>query len=88
MDGYEVKDILKEISPVPPSKDADLIVRAYNFALKAHATQKRKSGEPYLATPKPRMVSWVPGATMKSAKALAPAALTSGNLAGSTWMTW
>ena len=47
MDGYEVKDILKEISPVPPSKDADLIVRAYNFALKAHATQKRKSGEPY-----------------------------------------
>ena len=47
MQGFEVKDILAEISPVLPKKDADLIVRAYNFALKAHASQKRKSGEPY-----------------------------------------
>lgn len=47
MEGYDIKDILKELSPVPPKKDADLIVKAYDFALKAHATQKRKSGEPY-----------------------------------------
>lgn len=47
MEGYDVKDILKELSPIPPKKDADLIVKAYDFALKAHAEQKRKSGEPY-----------------------------------------
>lgn len=47
MDGCDIKDILKELDPTPPKKDADLIVRAYDFALKAHAEQKRKSGEPY-----------------------------------------
>jgi guanosine-3',5'-bis(diphosphate) 3'-pyrophosphohydrolase len=47
MESHEVNDILAEIRPVPPKKDADLIVRAYDFALKAHSTQKRNSGEPY-----------------------------------------
>ncbi|MEO7110728.1 MAG: bifunctional (p)ppGpp synthetase/guanosine-3',5'-bis(diphosphate) 3'-pyrophosphohydrolase, partial [Polyangiaceae bacterium] len=34
-----------------PSADADLIERAYGFAMKAHEGQKRKSGEPYFTHP-------------------------------------
>ena len=33
--------------PSPPKKDVELIMRAYDFALKAHQGQSRKSGEPY-----------------------------------------
>ena len=47
MEGFEVKDILAEIAPTPPKKDVELIIRAYNFALKAHQDQKRNSGDPY-----------------------------------------
>ena len=47
MDGFEVKEILKELPPTPPKKDVDLIMRAYNFALKAHQGQVRMSGVPY-----------------------------------------
>lgn len=42
-DAQEIIDIL----PSPPKKDAELIARAYDFALKAHQGQLRKSGEPY-----------------------------------------
>lgn len=41
-----VEDIISKL-PSPPKKDVDLIIKAYNFALKAHQGQVRKSGEPY-----------------------------------------
>ena len=47
MEGFEVKEILEELPPEPPKKDVDLIVRAYDFALKAHQGQTRMSGVPY-----------------------------------------
>src|SRR5581483_5541253 len=47
-----------------------------------------KRGSPYRSTPKVRMIAWVSGATMKSAKARPPAALTRGWRAGLTSMTW
>ncbi len=47
MDGFQVTDILKEIQPTPPKKDVDLIMHAYDFALKAHQGQGRLSGAPY-----------------------------------------
>ena len=42
----DVQDIIEKL-PSPPKKDIDLILKAYDFALKAHEDQKRKSGEPY-----------------------------------------
>ena len=42
----DVNEILNTL-PKPPKADVDLIIRAYNFAPKAHESQKRKSGEPY-----------------------------------------
>lgn len=47
MEGYEVTEIIKELPATPPQKDVELIMRAYDFALKAHQGQKRMSGEPY-----------------------------------------
>lgn len=47
MEGYEVAEILKELPVHHKPDDADLVVRAYDFALKAHQGQKRMSGEPY-----------------------------------------
>ncbi len=47
MEKTRVEDILNEITPKLPAQDADLVVRAYDFALKAHEGQLRKSGEPY-----------------------------------------
>lgn len=35
----------------PSNEDKDLIVRAFNFAQKAHGEQKRASGEPYIIHP-------------------------------------
>ena len=46
-----------------------------------------KSGWPYLSTPKVLITAWVSGASMKSAKALPPAAFTRGPLAGFTSIT-
>ena len=48
----------------------------------------KKSGEPNFSTPKPPIVFCVASATMKSAKAFAPAALTFGHFAWLTSMTW
>jgi GTP pyrophosphokinase len=42
----DVNEILSTL-PKHPKTDADLIVRAYNFAQKAHEGQERKNGEPY-----------------------------------------
>ncbi len=47
MEGFDVKDIFNELPTALPHKDSDLIVRAYDFALKAHQGQLRRSGEPY-----------------------------------------
>ncbi|MBP7805085.1 MAG: bifunctional (p)ppGpp synthetase/guanosine-3',5'-bis(diphosphate) 3'-pyrophosphohydrolase [Candidatus Pacebacteria bacterium] len=47
MEGYEVAEILKALPTHHKPNDADLIIRAYDFALKAHQGQKRMSGEPY-----------------------------------------
>lgn len=41
-----ISDIIDTL-PSPPKKDVELILRAYDFALKAHQGQERKSGEPY-----------------------------------------
>ena len=41
-----INEILEKL-PSPPKKDVDLIVKAYEFAMKAHEGQERKSGEPY-----------------------------------------
>lgn len=43
---------LEYIQNQMPDADLDLIERAYNFSEKAHAGQKRKSGEPYFEHPK------------------------------------
>ena len=42
-----VKEILDLIDGGINKKDEELIVKAYNFAEKAHKEQKRKSGDPY-----------------------------------------
>ncbi len=47
MEGFQVADILNELPPTPPKKDVDLIMHAYDFALKAHQGQTRMSGVPY-----------------------------------------
>ena len=47
MEKIDINDIFKVLNPTPPEKDIELITRAYDFALKAHAGQKRFSGEPY-----------------------------------------
>lgn len=47
MEALTVSDILEELDPKLPKHDTDLITRAYDFALKAHQGQLRKSGEPY-----------------------------------------
>ncbi|HOX10893.1 MAG TPA: HD domain-containing protein, partial [Candidatus Moranbacteria bacterium] len=45
-----LKDILKELK-TPTSERAKLITEAYNFAVKAHAGQKRDSGDDYVQHP-------------------------------------
>ncbi len=47
----------------------------------------KKSGDPYLSTPKVAMILWTSLLTMKSENAFAPSAFTFGHLAGFTWMT-
>ncbi len=46
-----LNDILDSVSKYAPNADLDLIMRAYMYAAKMHAGQKRKSGEPYLIHP-------------------------------------
>jgi len=46
-----LNDILDSVSKYAPDADLDLIMRAYMYAAKMHAGQKRKSGEPYLIHP-------------------------------------
>ena len=44
-------ELVEKIKSYDPDVDEDLIKRAYQFAMKAHGTQKRASGEPYFSHP-------------------------------------
>ena len=47
-----MKATLEKINQIYTSpKDRDMLVKAYNYALEAHANQKRASGEPYFIHP-------------------------------------
>jgi GTP pyrophosphokinase len=47
----KLNDILDKIRGHNPQADLDLVKRAYFFSTKAHGTQVRKSGEPYVTHP-------------------------------------
>ena len=50
--GYiALDDLISRIRKFHPVDDMDVVRRAYQFAEKAHAGQKRKSGEPYFSHP-------------------------------------
>ena len=50
--GYmSLDDLIRRIRKFHPEDDMDVVRRAYAFAEKAHANQKRKSGEPYFSHP-------------------------------------
>ena len=50
--GYmSLDDLIRRIRKFHPEDDMDVVRRAYEFAEKAHANQKRKSGEPYFSHP-------------------------------------
>lgn len=44
-------ELLKKMDEYHPSRDFSIITQVYEFALKAHGTQLRKSGEPYMIHP-------------------------------------
>ncbi len=48
---HPASKLIAEIKAYDPSVDGALIQKAYDFAAKAHATQKRASGEPYITHP-------------------------------------
>ncbi|MDR1690016.1 MAG: HD domain-containing protein, partial [Clostridiales bacterium] len=43
--------LLKRMDTYHPSKDFSIITRVYDFAVKAHGSQLRKSGDPYMIHP-------------------------------------
>ena len=50
--GYmSLDDLIRRIRKFHPEDDMDVVRKAYEFAEKAHANQKRKSGEPYFSHP-------------------------------------
>ena len=50
--GYmSLDDLIRRIRKFHPEDDMGVVRRAYEFAEKAHANQKRKSGEPYFSHP-------------------------------------
>jgi guanosine-3',5'-bis(diphosphate) 3'-pyrophosphohydrolase len=46
-----IDEITQRVSGYWPGVDRDLLVRAYDFADRAHSGQRRKSGEPYIVHP-------------------------------------
>ena len=44
-------DLIRRVKKYHPSDDISLIEKAYQLARKAHETQVRKSGEPYIIHP-------------------------------------
>ena len=45
------EDLVKKVSAIYPPEDVELVKKAYEYAEKAHADQKRLSGEPYICHP-------------------------------------
>ncbi len=48
---YTIKDILDKVKKNKKWPDTKIIQKAYNYALKQHGKQERKSGEPYIIHP-------------------------------------
>jgi len=46
-----IQQIIEQLKKNDPQVDTDLVKFAYEFAIKAHEGQKRKSGEPYIQHP-------------------------------------
>lgn len=46
-----IDDLIQKIKSYAPNADTDLVRLAYEYAKKAHARQKRLSGEPYISHP-------------------------------------
>lgn len=46
-----IEQVVQRIKINDPQADTDLVVKAYNFAIKAHGEQERKTGEPYIQHP-------------------------------------
>ena len=46
-----VDDLTQRVRSYHPNADVSLIERAYEFAVKAHKGQTRKSGDPYFIHP-------------------------------------
>src|SRR5208283_2066808 len=44
-------ELVERVRRYNPNADEDLLNRAYVFAMKAHGTQKRASGDPYFSHP-------------------------------------
>ena len=42
------KELIDKINTYHPTKEFDMIEKAYHLAVEAHKDQKRKSGEPYI----------------------------------------
>ncbi|KOF55926.1 (p)ppGpp synthetase [Clostridium sp. DMHC 10] len=47
----ELSDLIEKINQNCNNVDKNFVTKAYDFALKAHETQKRESGEPYINHP-------------------------------------
>ena len=45
------EDLVNKVSAIYPPEDVELVKKAYEYAEKAHADQKRLSGEPYICHP-------------------------------------
>ncbi len=50
-ESLSIEEIKARVQKAYDAQGADLVGRAYDFAAKAHADQKRKSGEPYIVHP-------------------------------------
>ena len=42
------KELIDKMNTYHPTKEFDMIEKAYRLAVEAHKDQKRKSGEPYI----------------------------------------
>ncbi len=51
MDKKLYEKLIEKIKKYHPSKNFDIVEKAYNLAKEAHGDQKRKSGEPYIIHP-------------------------------------
>src|SRR5580693_7292483 len=47
----QVEQLIERVKAYQPSVDSALIQRAYDYSFRAHAGQRRKSGQPYIVHP-------------------------------------